>query len=240
MTDPVTAPAPAADKPSIMDCAEIFYAPSDVFERRRQGKFGMPLLVFIVVSVVIFLAARDLLQPLLDIDFNRGMAKAMATNPQFTQDMANSAHATMTKFAPIGAAFFAVIMPFIVGFFVWLVAKFAGAALGLAQGMVIGVFAMFPTIVEGIANAVQMAMNGGDVTSKYDVSIGPARFMTGASETIRVAVGHVDLWTIWMAFLIYLGVKVLGKTSKGTAMTVAIITWVLGVLPALIGALRNG
>jgi len=240
MTDPVAAPTPAAAKPSIMDCAEIFYAPSDVFERRRQGQFGIPLLVFIVRALLIFMAARDLLQPLLDLDFNRAMAQQMAKNPQFTQDMANSAHATMTKFAPIGAAFFAVIMPFIVGFVVWLVAKMVGAAVGLAQGMVIGVFAMFPTIVEGIGNAVQMAMNGGDVTSKYDVSVGPARFMTGASEAIRAVVGHIDLWTIWMAFLIYLGVKVLGKTSRGTALTVAIITWVLGALPSLLGALRNG
>jgi len=235
MTSPAAAPAP---QPGIMDCAEIYYAPADVFERRRLGQFGIPLLIFIIVTLVIFFATRNLVQPLMDMDFNRGMAKAMAKNPQFTQDMANAAHANYMKFAPIGVVFFATIAPLLVGLVVWIVAKLSGAALGFKQGMTVGVFSMFPVIVEQIGNAAQMAMNGGDVISKYDVSVGPARFMSGASEVARAAVGHLDLWTIWMAFVIYVGVKVIGKTSKQTAAIVAIVCWVLGALPALFGAIR--
>lgn len=230
--------APAAASPGIMDCAEIYYAPSDVFERRRAGKFGIPLLVFVVVTIVIFIATRNLIQPLMDLEFNKVMAKNMAANPKFTQDMANSAHATMLKLAPIGAAFSAAIFPLIVGLVVWILAKLAGAGLGFAQGMTVGVFAMFPAVIEQIANAVQLAMNGGDITSKFDVSIGPARFMDGASEVARTAAGHVDPWTIWMAFIIYVGVKVIGRTSNRTAAIVAIVAWVLGALPALLGAVR--
>jgi hypothetical protein len=57
---------------------------------------------------------------------------------------------------------------------------------------------------------------------------------------VRALVGHIDLFTIWMAFLIYLGVKVIGHTSKQTAATVAVIMWIIGVLPALLGAMKAG
>jgi hypothetical protein len=228
----------APQKPGIMDCAEIFYAPGEVFDRRRQGQFGIPLLVFVIATLVIFFATRNLIQPLMDLDFNRGMAKAMANNPQFTQEMVDKNHAIMMKFAPVGAAFFAVVVPFIVGLVVWLVAKFSGAVAGFKQAITIGVFSMFPAIVEQVGNAAQMAMNGGDITSKYDVSVGPARFMSGASEVLRTAVGHIDLWTIWMAFVIFVGVKVIGRTSKQTATIVAVVCWLIGGLPALIGAIR--
>jgi hypothetical protein len=42
-----------------------------------------------------------------------------------------------------------------------------------------------------------------------------------------------------MAFLIYLGVKILGRTSKQTAATVAVILWIIGALPALMGAMKG-
>lgn len=228
----------APQKPGIMDCAEIFYAPGEVFDRRRQGQFGIPLLVFVIATLVIFFATRNLIQPLMDLDINRGLAKAMAANPKFTQEMADAQKAFIGKVAPVGAVFGAAVVPLLVGLVVWLVAKFSGAALGLKQGLTVGVFSMFPGIVEAIGNAAQMAMNGGDITSKYDVSVGPARFMSGASEVLRTAVGHIDLWTIWMAFVIFVGVKVIGRTSKQTATIVAVVCWLIGGLPALIGAIR--
>jgi hypothetical protein len=143
------------------------------------------------------------------------------------------------KFAPVGVVVGSAVIPLIVGLLVWLVAKFGGATLGMAQGMVVGVFSMFPVVVEYILNAIQMAMRGDtDVTSAYNLSLGPARFMEGASQVALALVGHIDVFTIWMAFLIYLGVKVIGRTSSKTAVTVAVVMWLLGALPAVFGAIR--
>jgi hypothetical protein len=41
-----------------------------------------------------------------------------------------------------------------------------------------------------------------------------------------------------MAFVIFVGVKVIGRTSKQTATIVAVVCWLIGGLPALIGAIR--
>jgi hypothetical protein len=241
MTDAAAAPAPTPSKPSVMDCAEIYYAPSDVFERRRQGKFGIPLLVYVVAMIVVFFATRDLMKPLMDAQFNKSMASVMEKNPQMTPEQLERSRAVAAKIAPVGVVFGSVIAPLLVGLLVWLVAKFAGGTLGLAQGMVVGVFSMFPVIVEYILNAIQMALiDTTGISSQYALSIGPARFMQDASQTILALIGHIDLFTIWMAFLIYLGVKVIGRTSRQTAATVAIVLWVLGALPALLGAMRAG
>ena len=35
-------------KPGLADCAEIFYSPSEVFERRRGGEWAGPFFVFVI------------------------------------------------------------------------------------------------------------------------------------------------------------------------------------------------
>jgi hypothetical protein len=158
-----------------------------------------------------------------------------------TQEQLERGRAMGAKFAGVGVIVGSAIVPLVAGLLIWLVAKFAGAGLGLAQGMVVGVFMMFPAIVEYIVNAIQMiVVDTSALTSNYDVSIGPSRFMHDASAVMRSLVGHIDLFTIWMAFLIYLGVKVIGRTSTQTATTVAVVMWIIGVLPALYGAMKAG
>jgi hypothetical protein len=222
-----------------MDCAEIYYAPSDVFERRKQGKFGVPLLVYVIAMAVVFFATKDLMRPFFDAQASRQMAQVLKQHPEMTQEQLERGRAMGAKFAGVGVIVGSAIVPLVAGLLIWLVAKFAGAGLGLAQGMVVGVFMMFPAIIEYIVNAIQMAfVDTSALTSNYDISIGPARVMHDASAVMRSLVGHIDLFTIWMAFLIYLGVKVLGRTSKQSAVTVAVIMWIIGVLPALYGAMK--
>lgn len=239
MTDAAAAPTPAPGKPGLMDCAEIYYAPSDVFERRKQGKFGVPLLVYVIAMAVVFFATKDLMRPFFDAQASRQMAQVLKQHPEMTQEQLERGRAMGAKFAGVGVIVGSAIVPLVAGLLIWLVAKFAGAGLGLAQGMVVGVFMMFPAIIEYIVNAIQMAfVDTSALTSNYDISIGPARVMHDASAVMRSLVGHIDLFTIWMAFLIYLGVKVLGRTSKQSAVTVAVIMWIIGVLPALYGAMK--
>jgi hypothetical protein len=241
MTDAAAAPTPAPGKPGLMDCAEIYYAPSAVFERRRQGKFGLPLLVYVIAMIVIFFATRDLMKPLMDAQMNRSMAAAAAKNPNMTPEQMEAGRAFGAKIAPVGVVVGSAVVPLVVGLIIWLVAKFAGAGLSIGQGMVVGVFSMFPVIVEYIVNAVQMAvLDTSGVTTNYDLSVGPARFMHEASHLVQAVVGDIDVFTIWMAFLVYLGIKVIGRTSSQTAATAAIVLWLLGALPAVFGALRAG
>ena len=74
---------PNPEKASLLDdFMDIFYAPSKVFARRANSSFWVPLLIVTVLLGAIFLANRDLLDPIMEAEF----ARAMAQNPQMTPE----------------------------------------------------------------------------------------------------------------------------------------------------------
>jgi hypothetical protein len=48
------------------------------------------------------------------------------------------------------------------------------------------------------------------------------------------------VFTIWVTVLLAIGLYVVGKLSKQQAAIAAAIVWVIGALPAVFGALRQG
>src|SRR6476646_5939671 len=65
------------EKASLLDdFMDIFYAPSAVFARRANAGFCIPLLIISVLLGVIFFANRDLIDPIWEAEFARGMAKS--------------------------------------------------------------------------------------------------------------------------------------------------------------------
>jgi ABC-type transport system involved in cytochrome c biogenesis permease component len=48
------------------------------------------------------------------------------------------------------------------------------------------------------------------------------------------------VFTIWVTVLLAIGLHVVGKIPKQQAAIAAVIVWVVGALPALLGALRGG
>jgi hypothetical protein len=59
-----------------------------------------------------------------------------------------------------------------------------------------------------------------------------------ASQVLIALAARVDLFTIWITVLLAIGLHVVGKIPKQQAAIVAAITWAVGALPAVFGALR--
>ena len=105
MTEATASPSPA--KAGIWeDFIDIFYQPSQVFERRRDGKFGMALLALVILSGVLFLALKNGLAPVMDAEMAKAAAAMAAKNPQITADQIAAQQAMMEKFAVIGYVLF--------------------------------------------------------------------------------------------------------------------------------------
>ena len=49
-----------------------------------------------------------------------------------------------------------------------------------------------------------------------------------------------DLFTIWITVLLAIGIYVVGKIPRQQAAIVAAIAWLVGALPAILGALQQG
>src|ERR1700693_791344 len=105
------------------DFVDIFYAPSSVFARRSDGKFGMPLLFLVAVGTVLFFLTKNAMQPIMDAEFARRSADMMRKNPQLTSEQLASGRGLIETFGPVFFALGLTLSVFGTGLVLWLVAK---------------------------------------------------------------------------------------------------------------------
>ncbi len=220
---------------------DIFYAPSAVFARRANGDFWIPLLIISVLLGVIFFANRDLIDPIMEAEF----ARAMAKNPQARQ-MTAEQMAGAQKFAGTIGMIFAFVGPplvmLVLGVVIWIVGKFFDAKESVNAATVVAVFSYVPRVVEGVVNRVEgLFMDTSNLNSRYSLTLGLGRFFDPdtTSPILLGLIGRIDLFTIWITVLIAIGLAVTGKISRGKAAIAAAIAWLVGALPTLAGALRQ-
>ena len=232
------ATAATGAKPGAEDMFEIFYAPSAVFERRRCGEFGLPLIALVVIATVLMIATKGLLQPVFDAEATAGLAKASAN---MTPEQLEQAKSVIRLTTTIGVPFGYLISPFILGGILWLVARAVQVRQGYKVAVMIATFAWYPRLIEWVVSAIQMALLPDiAVTSRLSLSLGVGRFMDGAHPTLATALlGRVDVFTLWVTFLIGLGFMVTARTTKAQAMMIGIITWVIGALLPIYAVLKS-
>ncbi|HMH26588.1 MAG TPA: YIP1 family protein [Gemmatimonadaceae bacterium] len=224
------------------DFVDIFYAPSSVFARRSDGKFGLALLFLIIAGTVLFFVTKNAMQPIFDAEFTRQTAAAMRKNPNITaEQMASSRN----FFEMLGPVFFAVILTISVfgtGLVLWVVGKLFDAKESFAAAVMIATYSEVPRLVQILTNAAQaLIMPLEKLNAANSVGFNLARFMNpDTASPLMIALGaRVDVFTIWVTVLLAIGLHVVGKIPKQQAYITAAITWVVGALPALFGALRS-
>ena len=223
------------------DFVDIFYAPSSVFVRRSDGKFGMALLVLVIVAGVLVFVTKNAMQPVMDAEFARQSAAALRKNPNLTAEQLATGR---NFFEMVGPLFYAVILTISVfgtGVVLWAVGKLFDAKESVAAAIMVATYAEVPRIVQILTNAAQgLIMSPEKLTSLNSVGFSLARFMNPdtASPVMIALASRVDLFTIWVTVLLAIGLHVVGKIPKQQAAIVAAITWVVGALLPVFGAIR--
>jgi Yip1 domain len=224
------------------DFVDIFYAPSSVFARRTDGKFGVAFFILVGVATVLVFLTRNAMQPIMDAEFTRRSADMMAKNPNLTADQLASGRGFMENFGPIFFAFGLALTILGTGLVVWVVGKLFDTKESVSAAMMIATYAEVPRIVQVLTNAAQgLFMAPEKLNSMNSVGFNLARFMDPdhASQVAIALASRVDLFTIWVTVLLAIGLHVVGRISKQQAGIAAGITWVVGALPAVFGALRG-
>jgi len=225
------------------DFVDIFYAPSSVFARRSDGKFGMPLLLLVLVGAVLAFLTKNATQPIMDAEFARQSAAAMRRNPSLTAEQMAGGRGFFETMAPLFFALFLTISIFGTGLILWVVGKLFDAKESVAAAIMIATYAEVPRLVQILTNAAQgLVMSPEKLNSINAVGFSLARFMDpdNASQVLIALAARVDLFTIWITVLLAIGLHVVGRIPKQQAAIVAAITWAVGALPAVFGALRAG
>jgi hypothetical protein len=246
-------PTPAVTEPNVAttaaptaslweDFIDIFFAPASVFQRRQRASWVVPLVIVTVVVGIIAFASRGVMQPVMDAEFEKA-ADAMRKNPQVTEDMVAKARGVFEFTRTWGAIVFTPIAIVVVGFMTWLVAKLVDAKQELHAAMVVAAYAFVPRIVQAIVNAVQgLLLSPDQLNGIVKLSLSPARFLdpNTASPVLVQILNRFDLFTIWVTVLLAIGVYVTGRVSKQRAAIAGLLFWIVGGIPAIISALRQG
>jgi len=225
------------------DFVDIFYAPSSVYARRSEGKFGMALLFLAIVGTVLFFVTRNATQPIMDAEFARQGAAALRKNPNMTAEQMAQGRGFFEMLAPLFFAIGLTVSVLGAGLVLWVVGKLFDAKESVAAAMMIATYAEVPRIVQILTNAAQgLVMSPEKLNSLNSVGFNIARFMDpdAASPLMIALASRVDLFTIWVTVLLAIGLHVVAKIPKQQAAIAAAITWVVGALPAVFGALRAG
>jgi hypothetical protein len=240
MTTPIAETTPVTKPASLWeDFIDIFYAPTAVFERRRDANpWPMILIVtamILLLSVLTFNSLVNVIEPMM----RRGMEKAMASNPRFTQDMMEGQLRTSLKIAP----WFPVLAPILMmigALVIWLVGKLFGSKASYTQSLLITAYACITFVVSYLITGAQaLLVDTTTLTSPVQLSAGPARFFdtATASPWMLGLMLSLDVISLWRLALIAIGIYVIGRTSKNAAwffaITVFVLTYLMNVRNAM-------
>lgn len=242
MTDATASPAPPQPAAGLWeDFVDIFYQPSAVFDRRRDGKFGLALLVLAVITGILAFALHNGLAPIMDAVMAKQQAAALAKNPGMTPEQLASMSGFMENASKFGAIIFVPIGALIGGVLIWLAGKLFDAKVMFAAAMMISTYTGVPRVVQTVVTALQgLLLSPESITSANSVSIGPARFLPeSANPVLATVLGGFDAFTIWTAVLTAIGIAVVARVPMKRAAIVAAVVWLVGLLPALYGALSQ-
>ncbi len=241
MTEATT--PPATSNASVWeDFVDIFANPSSVFERRREGQFGMALLILAVLTGILAFALHNGLAPVMDAVVAKQQAAALAKNPSLTAEQLSSMSGVMEKMSKFGAIIFVPIAAAIGAVLIWVIGKFVDTKVAFAAAMMISVYSGIPRIIQTVVTALQgLLMAPESITSPNSVSIGPARFLPDSgSEVLAAVLGSLDVFTIWTYVLMAIGIAVVSRAPMKRAAITAALIWLVSLLPGLYQAISAG
>jgi len=240
MTDATVQEAPSPAQASLWeDFIDIFYAPRQVFERRREAGFGLVLLIITVIGTALFFASQGPLEAAYAAEFRRSLESAGAAAQPTPEQMEQGRQAARI-FGTLGILIGYPVSVLIVGVVLWALGKLFSFSGTVKMAILIVTYAQIPRILQGVATLIQGLLLRPD--SLADVSLGPARFLDPDSTSMLVTglLGRLDVFYIWSTILIAIGAQVLGRVPRVQSYVLAVLVWVVGALPSLMGALAGG
>jgi hypothetical protein len=219
------------------DFIDIFFAPRQVFARRSSGRFGLALLTLMILTAVVALGTQMALSEAIAGDMRR--AVEASTGGAVPEEGLAQMRSFGTVIAIVGSLVGVPLGVFLSGLVIWILATLLEATTTFAAAVMIATYASFPRLIQGVVGMLQGLVLNPD--SIYDVSIGLSRFVPreGTNPVLLALADRVDLFSIWIAVLVAIGVHVVAGTSKSRAYLLAAAFWLLGMLPALIPVLMR-
>jgi hypothetical protein len=237
-----TSEAPAAPRPAARweDFVDIFLDPRAVFERRRDARYLVALIVVTVAMTLLFLAGLGPLGPVFESEMLRGVEAAGQSAESLTPEQLEAMRSSTRIFGTLSLLITVPVSALLTGLLLWLVGKALGAAMTFALAATIATYSLFPRILQSAVSLLQGLLLDPDRMS--DLSAGPARFFDpdATSMLVMAMLMRFDLFLLWSTVLTAVGVMVIARVPASRAALVAALVWLLAALPSVLGALARG
>lgn len=215
------------------DYIDVFFSPAELFRRRADDRVAPPLITLIVLALVFYVVMLPANAMVMRASVAQG------TNPDAAEAMA-----TMGTIFQVIGAIMVPIMYFIViastAALLWLIGRFADIRIDFGRAMLIATYGGFIYLLAQIAGGVAVLIKGeaGLVVAR-DLSFGPARFLATA-DTPGALLGvlrRFEVFAMWQAVVWAIGIREIYRTTTARAAVVAFMTWLLFVIPGILGGL---
>lgn len=226
---------PAAAPASLWeDFLDIFYAPRQVFERRRNAGFGLVLLILTLLVVGLYVASQGPLADAMRGEFERGMRQAGPQGPQMTAEQMATAQRMQGIIVPIVLLIGFPLGVIISGLLLWGLGKLVDFSGTVKMGILILTYAQFPRILQAVVNLLQGLFLAPQ--SIAEIVLGPVRFMDPETTdpALLAFLMRVDLFYLWSVILIAIGAQVIGRVGKGQSYALAAAIWLIGAIPTVL------
>jgi hypothetical protein len=235
-TAPIAKPAPLWE-----DFIDIFHAPSEVYERRRNANPWPMILIVTALLTLITVLTFNSLSPVYESELREMSAKQMAANPQITQDALDQGIRIQMAVRKWTGVFFPLGI-LVIGLLVWLLGRIVGAKemtytralVVVAWGSIFGVVAALLLGVQGLV------MDVSTITSADKLGLSVARFMDKSTTPAFLygAAKLIDVLQIWGLIVMGIGVRVVGRGTKNSTIAF-VLTWlIVGMLISGLFAMR--
>jgi len=240
MTGTETSTAPAAAPASLWeDFIDILYAPTEVFNRRRNAGFGLVLLIVVVLIALLFFASQGPLSDAMAAEFRRAMERGGQSGPMSAEQQAQAQRMGQI----FGMAAMVIGYPIailVTGLLLWAIGKAFGFVGTAGMAILVVTYAQVPRILQTAAGLLQgLLLNPQSLAA---TAMGPARFVDPetTSAVLLALLMRLDVFYIWSTILIAIGAHVVGRVPKGQAYLLAAIIWIVGAIPTVLPALLQG
>lgn len=221
------------------DLLESLWAPGTVGARARNRSIGKYLIILTVITAIITVATKGLIQPWLDGTMALQLQAAAAKGRPAPEGAAEAA-------AKIGGVMYLIMgvlmVPFAAffsGAFLWLAGKIVKAPLSFGQAALVALLGFVPRVLSFIVSAIEaVLMDGSTAVSLFDLSIGPARFMDAktVSPAIMALMNSLDLFSIWQLVIYAAAVATVARVQRSTGIVAAVVAWAIGAVVSLLPA----
>jgi hypothetical protein len=223
------------------DYVDIFYMPSQVFARRENGNFWIPMLVVTVFFGMLWLASARVLEPVFDLEWDRQVRRMMERNPQTSPEQLEAGRAMVQRFQALSVLVIVPVTVFLVGFVLWAVGKVFEARQTLRSALVVAGLSYMPRVVErALAMVEGMVRDMSAIDGQNRLTWGAGRFLDPdtVEPSVLAVVMRIDLFTIWVTVLLAIGLAVTGKISRKRAAFAGVLMWLIGAIPTFFAMLR--